>query len=344
MSTDQRPVIAIVASAGGITALQSLLGNLPDDLPAALLVVLHLPATAGGALPRILERAGPFAAHFGQEGEAVKSGEIYVAPPDRHLMVSDGAVRLSTGPRQNGHRPSADSLLFSVALAAGPFAFAVVLSGALDDGAAGAAAVAAHGGTVFVQDPAEALYQGMPKAALAEVPGAVVAPAAELAVVLDDTVRRRTADSGAAVAWPRDPELERRVSLLLAEAVDPTSEGLGTHLELRCPACGGPIYVTPAGEEGPERYECVIGHAWSGATLLDGQSSQVATALEVAVQQLSERLTLARRLADRAREAGRSATEARYAETVSRTERALRTLRQMLETMRSAENGGSVES
>src|SRR5206468_9234046 len=132
------------------------------------------------------ERAGPFTAHFGQDREALKCGEIYVAPPGRHLMLADGAVRLSAGPRQHGHRPSADSLLFSVALAAGPFAFAVVLSGALDDGAAGAAAVAAHGGSVLVQDPAEALYHGMPRAALAEVPSAVVAPAAELAVVLDE--------------------------------------------------------------------------------------------------------------------------------------------------------------
>jgi two-component system, chemotaxis family, protein-glutamate methylesterase/glutaminase len=163
----QRDIVVVAASAGGIEVLRGLLSRLPADLPASLLIVLHIPASSGGALANILDRSGPLPASAAKDGEDIRPGHVYVAPPDHHLLIEDGHVQLSHGPRQNGHRPAADPLFTSAAAACGIRVLAVVLSGTLDDGAAGAAVVERCGGLVAVQDPAASAYAGMPKAALA---------------------------------------------------------------------------------------------------------------------------------------------------------------------------------
>ncbi|MEV4457771.1 chemotaxis protein CheB [Microbispora sp. NPDC049633] len=163
----RRDVVVVAASAGGIEALRTLLGNLPAGLPASILVVLHISPRAGSALPGILDRAGPLRSAAAQDGEPLRHGRVYAAPPDLHLLVDDGAVRLSRGPRHNGHRPAADPLFLSAAAFAGPRTLAVILSGTLDDGARGCAEVERRGGLVAVQDPEESPFDGMPRAAIA---------------------------------------------------------------------------------------------------------------------------------------------------------------------------------
>src|SRR5690348_5840255 len=162
-----RDIVTVAASAGGLEPLRTLLAALPADLPAAVLVVLHIPATGGRALPRILYRSGALRAAAAVDGEPLRSRRVYVAPPDVHLLIVDGLVRTSRGPRQNGVRPSADPLFRSAALCGGPRTIGVVLSGTLDDAALGAATVERLGGRVIVQDPADAAYASMPRCALA---------------------------------------------------------------------------------------------------------------------------------------------------------------------------------
>ena len=165
-------VIGIGASAGGIDGLLRVLAPLPADFPHAVCVVLHLPATGYSVLAPILDRRCSVVVAAARQGEWVRPGHVYVAPPDRHLTVRRHALVLSRTAQENGVRPAADPLLRSLAESYGPAAVAVVLSGALGDGALGARAVAEAAGRVLVQDPVDAIVPSMPQRAIAAAGGA----------------------------------------------------------------------------------------------------------------------------------------------------------------------------
>ena len=191
-------MLAVGTSAGGVEALTKLAAALPADFPAPVLVVLHVPAFSASNLPAILDRAGPLAADHARDHEPLVAGRIYVAPPDFHLLAEPEEIRLGLGPYEHNHRPAIDALFRSVALAFGPAAIALVLTGALDDGAAGVGAVKSRGGTVVVQDPKDALYPAMPAHALAVDPSAHVAPLADLPALIDRLAREPVSSVAAA--------------------------------------------------------------------------------------------------------------------------------------------------
>jgi two-component system, chemotaxis family, protein-glutamate methylesterase/glutaminase len=159
-------IIVIGASAGGVEALVRLVHDLPANLPAAVFVVLHIPAQSPSLLPNILNRAGLLKALHPTEKMEIERGHIYIAPPDQHLLVKNGYMQVVRGPKENRHRPAIDPTLRSAALAYGPRVIGTVLTGALDDGTAGLRAVKLRGGLAVVQDPEDALYPSMPQSAL----------------------------------------------------------------------------------------------------------------------------------------------------------------------------------
>src|SRR5262245_22259453 len=204
-------IIVVGASAGGAKALIELLGQLRHDLPAAVLITCHLAPSSRGLLP-LLHKAGPLETRSAENGEPIRQGVIYLAPPDRHPMVSDGRdghIRVTRGPRENRWRPAIDPLFRSAAVSFGPRVIGVVLTGMLDDGTAGLAAIKRCGGIAVVQDPLDAAYPEMPQSALDHVDVDHQVPLEQLGKLIERLAR---AVPGPTPAVPRELEREAQVA------------------------------------------------------------------------------------------------------------------------------------
>jgi len=300
-------LVVVGASAGGVEALTELVRGLPAGFPAALLVVVHFPADGTSMLPLILARRGPLPAVHAEDGTKIRPGTIYVAPPDRHLLVDGGRMRLSRGPRENNHRPAADVLFRSAALAAGPRVVAVVLSGTLEDGAAGLSVVRRRGGVTVAQHPDDALYAGMPRAAIDAGVVDHVLPVSEIPPLLVRLAQTPAAE-GTPVDAPLD-DFEAAIAEMREEAIFPP-ELPGKPAGLTCPECLGSLYEIRDGEL--VRYRCRVGHAFGNDTLLAEQGKKVERALWTALQVLNERAALSRRTAERMEGRGSRQVAARF--------------------------------
>src|SRR5437763_1642570 len=225
-----RKVIVLGGSAGGIPALCALLDRLPADLPAALLAVIHLPE-GESFLPEVLQRRSRLKIVSPKEPEPISSGRLYVGLPNRHLVIRNGCVAALSGPRENRHRPAVDALFRSAARAYRSKVVAVVLSGAQDDGSAGALAVKARGGTVIVQEPAEAQASDMPRNVLRHIQTDYCLPLAEIAALLI-----KLCDKGPKIARPRATRRDCEAVAAEKEVIQ-----LVEPMNYSCPDCGGSV-------------------------------------------------------------------------------------------------------
>jgi two-component system, chemotaxis family, protein-glutamate methylesterase/glutaminase len=291
-----RDLVVIGGSAGGLDALTSLVARLPADLPAAVLVVLHMPAGADSALPAIVDRCGPLPAVPATSGAPLRPGRIHVAVPDHHLLVHDDTILLSRAPKQNRVRPAVDALFRSAARWRARRTIGVVLSGSLDDGAAGLAALNVAGGACLVQEPSEALVASMPTAALALVPTATACPAADLGTAVAALAAERIDTSSPSVT---DPTLVLETDMTESDQTNPDGRWLGEPAPVSCPDCTGGMNRVQL--DGAVYYRCHVGHVWSPMTLLDAQREVVERALWTAVSILEEQATIHQTLAERAR-------------------------------------------
>jgi two-component system chemotaxis response regulator CheB len=289
----EHDIFVIGASAGGVEALKQLVGLLPADLPAAIFVVLHVPAYGKSVLPYILTRAGSLNAVHPKDGQAIRKGNIYIAPPDTHLIIKKEYITLSRGPRENGHRPAVDPLFRSAARVYGSRVVGIVLSGNLDDGTAGLIAIKMRHGIAVVQHPEEATYTGMPMSAIENANPDYVLPIDEIAALLP-TLANDPIDEPAENMHPE--EIDKEVKIAEMTTSEPPS---GTPATLACPECGGTLWEVQDGEL--IRFRCRVGHAFTAQTLLAEQSDQLEDAFWVALRALEESASLAQRMADRAR-------------------------------------------
>ena len=312
-------MVGIGASAGGVEALTGLVRELPEDLRAAVLVVLHVSPAGTSVLPRILDRAGPLPCATAEDGEPLRPGRIYVAPPDRHLLVGDGHVQVAVGPRENGHRPAVDPLFRSLATF-GPAATGVVLSGTRDDGTQGLAAIKETGGTALVQAPEEAAYDGMVRSALAHVDVDAALPIAELAAEIVRLSGREESP------MPTDDP-----------ATDPVPAESSTRYT--CPECGG--HLTRQKRRELIRYRCEVGHEY-GPDSLDGeQATAVEAALWTAIRLLGDRATLLDEMAARAQRAAHERSADRFRSQAAEARLAGLAVRTLLEHGRVPTGGGT---
>lgn len=318
-------IIVIGASSGGIEALRRLMAELPGDLPAAVFVVVHLAEEAPSVLARILDRAGPLEARNPSDGEEIREGFVYVARPDHHLLLEDGRVRMTHGPKENRHRPAVNALFRTAAVAHGPRVVGVVLSGAMDDGTAGLLAVKRRGGIAVVQDPDDALFSGMPESALRYVDVDHCLPLAGMASLLSRLSREPVPEEGESPV-PDDMDMEVRVA-----GLDPSvmhgDERPGELSHFTCPECTGPLYQIQDG--GLVRFRCRTGHAFTGETMLDDKAEALEGALYAALNNLEESASMAEGLAARAREGGHKHAVARFEARAREARAQAETIRQV---------------
>lgn len=205
-----RDTIVIGASAGGVQALSTLVASLPKDLPAAVFIVLHIPADSPSLLPEILARESSLRVAHAMHGEPIMHGRVYVAPPARDLLIEGNRVKLVHGPKENLHRPSVDALFRSAARSSGPRVIGVVLTGARDDGTVGMRAIKQRGGITIIQNPSEAPFASMPQNVMERVGVDYSLPLREIAPLLDMLSRETAAEEA---DYPLPEQVESKQEL-----------------------------------------------------------------------------------------------------------------------------------
>jgi len=302
------PVVVIGASAGGVAALTEVVRGLPADLAAAVFVVLHIPAHRSSDLPAVLQRAAKLPVASALDGQGIEPGRIYVAPPDRHLVLQPGLIRLTRGPRECRCRPAVDVLFRSAASAYGSRAIGVVLSGTLDDGTAGLWAIKDCGGVALVQDPASAEFTSMPESACRYVEVDATVPLEHMA----PEIVRRVAQLASSVTAPVQPSEKLLIETAIAVDADGIRNGvlkLGSPSGYTCPECHRALVRI---EDGPiVRFRCHSGHAYSTSTLLSEINGSIDRGIWDAVRAIEERSLLLRDIGRRSSIAGLDASASR---------------------------------
>lgn len=301
--------VAVAASAGGVEALTDFVSGLPADFGGAVLALLHMPPAGPSVLAGILARSSRLPVSWAEDGMHLKSGHIVVATPGKHLLVHHSRVRLDPGPRQNGFRPSADALFRSVARSFGPRGAGVVLSGTMDDGAAGLLAIGQVGGLTIAQDPAEAAFPGMPRAAIAEA-------GPDLVCAVGKMGQRLSAWLSSLPPLPGRPEAAAR-----------RHDDMSELSPFTCPECGGTLWLD---EFSAERFRCRVGHTFSPRSLLVGKDEALEAALWAAIVALEERADLSRRILKRLEGISRPATVQRYRDDIDLTAERIGLLRGLI--------------
>lgn len=315
-------VLAVGGSAGSLTPLLALVRGLPPQFPAAVLVTVHLGDSQNSRLPEILSRRSRLPAAWARDGEPLRPARVYVAPPGFHLVAAADSVSLSRGPRVNRHRPSVDVLFASMASTIGPAGVAVVLSGALDDGAVGVALVAAAGGEVLVEDPDDAEFSGMPLAALHAVTAATTSRADDIARAVDQAVAR--ALDRAAKPTPSPTTAEEADTMAHHLAIDYLAQTKSRLTRMSCPECGGSLAQIDLDQI--SYFRCHIGHHYGPQTLAAAQADASEAKIWSAVAGLEEEAALQRYLHETAPHASPGTPHLQVAEQLAQRADQLREL------------------
>lgn len=322
-------IIVIGTSAGGLKALSAIVSGLPTQINAVFFVVQHLAADKPSILPQILEDVGSLPASHPTDGEKIQTGRIYIAPPDYHLLVNSGSMRVVRGPQENRFRPAIDALFRSAARTYGPRVVGVILTGYLDDGTVGLQAVKKRGGVAVVQDPNEAEYPSMVKSALRYVKVDHCIPLAEISDLL---VRLASLPAAVEESYPVTKEIE--IESNIAEQAMNTKEFLdnveqiGTRTTYSCPECNGSIWQI--GKEEPIRFRCHIGHSFTADIFLSEQTQGIENALWSAVRAMEEKVTFSRQMAERMKNYNLQKAATKYEEHAQSLDKEVSLIREII--------------
>ena len=303
---------------------------LPRDLAASIFVVVHV-GPYRSVLPDIISRSGPLPACHPVQGELVLPGHIYIAPPDHHMLIHRGVIRLSRGPRENRTRPAIDPLFRTAARSYGPRVMGIVLSGMLSDGTAGLVEIKRHGGMAIVQDPHEAEYPSMPRSALLNADVDYAIPVTEIAELLIRAAKGRDAgspDAGGPDAGDAHTLPAAAINQTAKEHAMSGEYSLSPPRLLICPECGGTLEEQDIGAL--PYYRCHIGHSFSPADMEAAQFKEMERVQEITLRVMVERAALSRRLARMAGETGDLARAEEWEAAAAEAERRAARMRDLL--------------
>jgi two-component system chemotaxis response regulator CheB len=320
-------LIVIGTSAGGVEALRTVVAGLPPRLPAAVLVVMHMSPRSPHLLPQILRRSGPLEVAATIDGAPVQPGKVYVAPPDHHLLVKDDHIRLTKGPKENRSRPAIDPLFRTAAMGYGARVIGVILTGMLDDGTAGLAAVRERGGLSIVQDPDEALYSSMPRSAVRRVGADFVARLIDIPPLLT-TLVGEPEKPAPGLPLSRLREVEFKFDQMEVPTMEDL-DAIGSRAALTCPECHGPLWKIA--DPTLQRFRCLIGHAYTAQGNLEAQIDGQENYLSQALRLMKERASLILELMATAEDAQTADERAMYEAQLKQLKKNMSIIQAMLE-------------
>jgi two-component system, chemotaxis family, protein-glutamate methylesterase/glutaminase len=289
-------LVVVGGSAGAWPVLQLIISRLPADFGAAVVAVVHRSAHVATGIAGILKKLTPLDVHEPKTAEPLRTGCIYLAPPDVHLTVSDGSVVPTRAAREHHVRPSIDVLFRSAAREYGPSATAVLLSGTGADGVAGVMAVRSHGGEVIVQEASDAMYGMMPRRAATMTTPDYFVSADEIAALLPKLIGEK-----GSMPMPPTPDLAQAV-VDRDIAAQQRGERPGTVSTFACPDCGGTLWQVDQGNI--VQFVCHTGHRFAPHSLLVEKTEELEAALFEAVRLLKEKAMLLRQVAAKAAASG----------------------------------------
>ena len=287
-------IVVIGGSNGSINTMKQILKNLNPDLNAAFFFVNHLSPDSPNYLPNIFNTVSKIPVRSSEDGGKIEKGTLYVAKPDRHLILEDGEMKLTRGPQENRWRPSIDPLFRSAAAVYGTRCVGIILSGYLDDGVSGLSAVKDCGGVTIVQNPEEAEYPDMPESALKVLQPDYILNADEIPGVLyrlsNQPVEARAPETPKEIKWEVDMagSLKSRIDM---------EESIGELVPHTCPECSGPLWKHE--EKNMNRYRCHMGHSYTEKVLLLHQKELIRKTTTSLFRMLEERRALLQKITER---------------------------------------------
>lgn len=291
----KRNIIVMGASAGGSEAIKKVINGLPANLDAAIFIVWHISPDTAGILPSIINKLGKLPASNAKNYEKIKMGHIYIAPPDRHLMLEPDHIRITKGPKENRFRPAVDPLFRSAAYHFGSTVIGVVLSGALDDGTSGLWTIKERGGVAIVQEPADAVVPAMPLNAMKQVNVDYTLPATDIGPLLAEL----TSEPRKNLKYLNNEE-NKKTEMELQIALQDNSGfpifQLGNLSPFSCPECKGVLGIIKDGNL--KRYRCHTGHAYTADTLLAAITEKTEQTLWNAMREMQETIMLLNHVGD----------------------------------------------
>ena len=306
----KKDIVVIGASAGGMEALRQLMSKLPAEFEASIFVVWHTSPSVRSVLPKLLEKDGPIHADFAVDREPIVPRRIYIAPPDHHMLLERGFVRVTKGPKENRFRPAVDPLFRSAAYVYGARTIGVVLTGALDDGTAGLWTIKLRGGTAIVQDPEEALIPSMPLSALKAVS---VDHTAKISQIADLLARLTREEAPEAPDLPMEEKRKIEREIQVAEEDSALEKWITADSDLSpftCPECHGVLARIREGRV--VRFRCHTGHAFSADSLLASVTESIESLLWDALRAADEAAMLLGHVGQHCEEAGDHEAAAEY--------------------------------